>query len=220
MNVSIHPSWKSLLDNEFQKKYFLELTSFVKQEYSSSVVYPPARLIFNAFNLTPFNKVKVVILGQDPYHGPKQAHGLAFSVPDGLNPPPSLQNIFQELKNDLNINPPKSPDLTRWAKQGVFLLNSVLTVRAGKPGSHANKGWEVYTNNVIEILSTEKTNLVFLLWGNYARAKKTLIDKDRHLILEAPHPSPYSADMGFFGCRHFSKTNAYLKSRNIKEVLW
>lgn len=171
MNVSIDPSWKSVLDNEFQKKYFLELTSFVKQEYSSSVVYPPARLIFNAFNLTPFSKVKVVILGQDPYHGPKQAHGLAFSVPDGVNAPPSLQNIFQELKNDLNINPPKSPDLTRWAKQGVFLLNSVLTVRARKPGSHANKGWEVYTNNVIQILSTEKTNLVFLLWGNYARAK-------------------------------------------------
>lgn len=220
MNVSIDPSWKSVLDNEFQKKYFLELTSFVKQEYSSSVVYPPARLIFNAFNLTPFSKVKVVILGQDPYHGPKQAHGLAFSVPDGVNAPPSLQNIFQELKNDLNINPPKSPDLTRWAKQGVFLLNSVLTVRARKPGSHANKGWEVYTNNVIQILSTEKTNLVFLLWGNYARAKKSLIDKDRHLILEAPHPSPYSADMGFFGCRHFSKTNNYLRDNHIEEISW
>lgn len=220
MEVKIHPSWKKLLKEEFEKEYFLKLTEFVKNEYITEIVYPPGPLIFNAFNLTPFDQVKVILLGQDPYHGPNQAHGLAFSVKEGTPKPPSLQNIFKELYSNLNIDIPLSGDLTKWAKQGVFLLNSVLTVRKSSPGSHAKKGWEQFTDSVIKLLSDESENLVFLLWGNYARAKRLLIDEKKHLILEAPHPSPFSADRGFFGCKHFSSANDYLSEHNISIINW
>ncbi|HRN86665.1 MAG TPA: uracil-DNA glycosylase [Candidatus Dojkabacteria bacterium] len=220
MNVRIHPSWKKLLKNEFEKEYFLNLADFVKNEYTSNIIYPPGPLIFNAFNQTPLDLVKVVILGQDPYHGQGQAHGLAFSVQDGVPLPPSLKNIFKELKSDLGIELPSSGNLTRWAEQGVFLLNSVLTVRKATPGSHAKKGWETFTDSVIKVLSENKEHLVFLLWGNYAISKESLIDKNKHLILKAPHPSPFSADRGFFGCKHFSKTNVYLNKNNISTINW
>lgn len=220
MNVKIHPSWKKLLKNEFEKEYFLNLTDFVKNEYTSNIIYPPGPLIFNAFNQTPLDQVKVVILGQDPYHGQGQAHGLAFSVQEGVSLPPSLKNIFKELKSDLGIELALSGNLTRWAEQGVLLLNSVLTVRKATPGSHSKKGWETFTDSVIKVLSENKEHLVFLLWGNYAISKESLIDEEKHLILKSPHPSPFSADRGFFGCKHFSKTNVYLNKNNIKPITW
>ncbi|BCX13928.1 MAG: uracil-DNA glycosylase 2 [Candidatus Dojkabacteria bacterium] len=220
MNVKINDSWKNLLQEEFEKQYFKDLASFVREEYSKFRVYPPGSSIFNAFELCPFDKVKVVILGQDPYHGPNQAHGLAFSVTDGVKIPPSLQNIFKEINQEFGTPIPKSGNLERWAKQGVFLLNSILTVRAGQPGSHKGKGWEIFTDKVIEILSENKNNLVFLLWGNFAQNKASLIDSNRHLILKSPHPSPYSANRGFFGNKHFIKTNNYLIENNLEPIVW
>jgi uracil-DNA glycosylase len=220
MNVKIHPSWKKLLNSEFEKEYFLNLAEYIKNEYSSNTIYPAGPLIFNAFNQTPFDKVRVVILGQDPYHGPGQAHGLAFSVQDGVPMPPSLKNIFKELKSDLDVELPETGNLTKWAERGVFLLNSVLTVQKSNPGSHAKKGWETFTDSVIKILSDIKVNLVFLLWGNYAISKENLINEKKHLILKAPHPSPFSADRGFFGCKHFSKSNVYLSKNKISTINW
>lgn len=220
MQVNIDPTWKKLLKSEFEKEYFITLADFVRQEYTSGKIFPPGPLIFNAFNLCPIDTVKVVILGQDPYHGDNQAHGLSFSVKKGIPKPPSLQNIFKELQTDLRIVISEDGDLTKWAKQGVFLLNSVLTVRKGQAGSHQGKGWEIFTDEVIRILSKEKENLVFMLWGNYARNKKELIDREKHLILEAAHPSPFSAHNGFFGSKHFSKANDYLKKNNISIINW
>ena len=204
-NVKIEDSWKVVLADEFKKPYFSELTEFVRHEYQTATVYPPPQLIFNAFAHTPFEAVRVVLLGQDPYHGPGQAHGLCFSVRDGVRPPPSLQNVFKEIHDDIGAPIPTSGNLERWADQGVFLLNATLTVRAGQAGSHQNKGWETFTDAVIKQLANQKEHLVFLLWGNYARQKAALIDRKKHLILEAPHPSPFSAHTGFFGCKHFSK---------------
>ena len=220
LNPKIEESWLKVLSDEFDKPYFADLKSFLTEEKSKYTVYPPGSLIFNAFAHTPFPKVKVVILGQDPYHGKGQAHGLCFSVPDGITPPPSLVNIFKEIEKDLGIVPPSSGNLERWADQGVFLLNATLTVRAATAGSHQNKGWELFTDKVIEILSAERERLVFMLWGNYARAKKRLIDTQKHLVLEAAHPSPFSAYNGFFGCNHFSKANEYLKQQDVIPVDW
>ena len=218
---NIEPGWLNVLQEEFQKPYFLELKSFIlAQQAEGKQVYPPGPLVFNAFFQTPFDQVKVVILGQDPYHGPGQAHGLSFSVPAPLSPPPSLKNIFHELKMDLGIETPSSGDLTPWAKQGVLLLNAVLTVTAGSPGSHRPAGWEVFTDEIIRILSREKRHLVFMLWGNFARQKAQLIDAQHHLILQAPHPSPFSAHTGFFGCHHFSACNRYLVQHGIPAVNW
>ncbi|MDO9680248.1 MAG: uracil-DNA glycosylase [Bacteroidales bacterium] len=220
MDVAIDSSWKELLREEFDKEYFLRLTETIKVEKSSGmVIYPRGSHIFNAFNLTPFNQVKVIIIGQDPYHGPGQAHGLSFSVPDGVTPPPSLQNIFKEIKSDLGVNAPFSGNLERWASQGVFLLNAVLTVRAGQAASHAKIGWTEFTDAVISMLSKHKSDLVFLLWGNYARGKKELIDSTKHLILEAAHPSPLARG-AFFGCKHFSKTNDFLKLHGKVPIEW
>ena len=220
MDVAIDSSWKELLREEFEKEYFLRLAETIKVEKSSGmVIYPRGSHIFNAFNLTPFDKVKVVIIGQDPYHGPGQAHGLSFSVPDGVNLPPSLQNIFKEIKSDLGVNAPFSGNLERWASQGVFLLNAVLTVRAGQAASHAKIGWTEFTDAVISMLSKQKTGLVFLLWGNYARGKKELIDSTKHLILEAAHPSPLARG-AFFGCKHFSKTNDFLNLQGKVPIEW
>jgi uracil-DNA glycosylase len=220
MQVKISPSWQKLLGEEFQKDYFKDLISFVKEEYKNTTIYPPGPLIFNAFNQTSFEEIKVVIIGQDPYHGKGQAMGLSFSVPDGVNPPPSLKNIFKEIYYDLGIPVPTSGNLERWAKQGVFLLNAVLTVRAGQPGSHRGKGWETFTNAVIQLISEKKENVVFLLWGAYAKEKEELIDKSRHLVLTAAHPSPYSANNGFFGCNHFGKANEYLYEKGEEIVEW
>ena len=220
VNPQIEESWLKVLHEEFEQPYFLNLKSFLVEEKRQYTVYPPGSHIFNAFAHTPFDKVKVVILGQDPYHGKGQAHGLCFSVPDGVQPPPSLVNIFKEIHADLGIMPPPSGNLECWADQGVFLLNATLTVRASSPASHQNKGWEKFTDKVIQILSAERERLVFLLWGNYARAKKALIDTEKHLVLEAPHPSPFSVHSGFFGCRHFSKTNEYLQQHGIKPINW
>ena len=220
MDVAIDSSWKEQLREEFDKDYFIRLTNTIKNEKSSGIViYPRGSLIFNAFNLTPFDRVKVIIIGQDPYHGPGQAHGLSFSVPEGVNLPPSLQNIFKELKSDLGVNAPYSGNLERWASQGVFLLNSVLTVRAGQAASHAKIGWTEFTDAVITTLSKQKTGLVFLLWGNYARGKKELIDSTKHLILEAAHPSPLARG-AFFGCKHFSKSNDYLILQGKVPIEW
>jgi len=216
----IEESWLKVLSTEFEQPYFANLKAFLLEEKRKYVVYPPGSLIFNAFEHTPFYKVKVVILGQDPYHGEKQAHGLCFSVPDGVQPPPSLVNMYKEIYNDLGITPSSSGNLECWADQGVFLLNATLTVRAANAGSHQNKGWESFTDKVIKNLSSERENLVFLLWGNYARAKKTLIDSHKHLVLEAPHPSPLSVHNGFFGCKHFSKTNEYLRQHGIEPIDW
>ena len=217
----IHESWKAVLNDQFEADYFGKLKDFLLEEKKQSLpIYPPGPLIFNAFDQTPFYKVKVVILGQDPYHGPGQAHGLCFSVPKGIKPPPSLVNIFKELENDLAIIPPAHGNLESWAKQGVMLLNATLTVRANQAGSHQNKGWEIFTDSVIRKISEQKQNVVFILWGNYARAKKSLIDNSKHFILEAAHPSPFSAYNGFFGCKHFSKTNEWLRLHNIPEVDW
>ncbi|NDV56522.1 uracil-DNA glycosylase [Bacteroides sp. 519] len=220
MDVQIEDSWKTQLAPEFEKDYFQKLTEFIKAEYSQATIYPPGKLIFNAFNLCSFDKVKVVVIGQDPYHGPGQAHGLSFSVNDGVRFPPSLNNIFKEIKADLGIDPPASGNLTRWAEQGVLLLNATLTVRASQAGSHQNKGWEQFTDAAIKRLAEEKENLVFILWGSYAQKKGAFIDRNKHLVLASAHPSPLSAFNGFFGNGHFSKTNEYLKAHNIEEIKW
>ncbi len=216
----IDESWYRVLQDQFRDPYFAALKSFLVQEKQHYVVYPPGKLIFNAFNLTPFDKVKVVILGQDPYHGPGQAHGLSFSVPNGIQQPPSLQNIFKEIQNDLGYPPPQSGNLEKWAKEGVLLLNASLTVRDGQAASHAHHGWEVFTDAAIKALSDKKENLVFILWGNYAIAKESLIDTRKHLVLKSVHPSPLSASRGFFGCHHFSKTNNYLIEHGISPIDW
>jgi len=220
MDVKIEESWKGRLSEEFSKEYFIRLTEFIREEYRTKTIYPPGSLIFNAFNLCPFNKVKAVIIGQDPYHGPGQAHGLCFSVLDGVPFPPSLVNIFKEIESDLGIPVPKSRNLERWARQGVLLMNAILTVRANQAASHQRKGWEEFTDSVIRLLNTEKNNLVFFLWGAYAQKKGESIDKTRHLVLESVHPSPLSASRGFFGNRHFSKCNEYLKQNGIEPVMW
>jgi uracil-DNA glycosylase len=220
MDVKIEPSWKQRLAEEFNKPYFLQLIEFVKNEYQSNTVYPPGKEIFKAFDSCDFEQTKVVIIGQDPYHGPGQANGLCFSVRDSVRMPPSLVNIFKEIKNDLGKPIPASGDLERWANQGVLLLNATLTVRASTPGSHQNKGWEAFTDAVIQKISAEKENVVFLLWGAYAQKKGEIIDRSKHLVLMSAHPSPFSADRGFFGNKHFSKTNQYLKSKGLKEIEW
>ncbi len=220
MDVKLEPSWKEALREEFQKPYFTELTEFVKKEYATTTVYPHPKNIFRAFELTPFEKVKVVILGQDPYHGPQQAHGLSFSVVEGIQNPPSLKNIFKELTSDLNTSEVPSSDLTHWATQGVLLLNATLTVRAGAAGSHQGKGWEQFTDAVIRTLSEKREQLVFILWGNYAKRKKVLIDTAKHCVIESVHPSPLSAYGGFFGSQPFSKTNEYLSSTGQSPVNW
>ncbi len=220
MNVKIEPSWKKVLQEEFDKPYFKKLTDFVKNEYGSKTIYPPAKFIFNAFNFTPFNKLKVVILGQDPYHGPNQAHGLSFSVLPPTKTPPSLQNIYKEIKSDIgNVNN-TSGNLTNRAKQGVLLLNATLTVRAHQAGSHQNQGWEDFTNAVIKAISDKKTGAVFILWGNYAKQKGAIVDRQKHLVLESPHPSPFSVHSGFFGCQHFSQTNTYLLLNGQDPINW
>ena len=221
MKVNIHQSWQKVLQEEFDKDYFKELVQFVKQEYQTTTCYPSGNLIFNAFDHCPFDTTKVVILGQDPYHGKGQAHGLCFSVPEGIVQPPSLENIFKEIKQDTGRSRPASGDLTRWADQGILLLNATLTVRAHQAGSHQGKGWEKFTNKVIEILSSQKENLVFLLWGGSAKRKKSLINEKKHLILTSGHPSPLSANKGYwFGNKHFSKTNEYLVSMGSNEIKW
>lgn len=219
-DVKIAPSWKNHLDGEFSKDYFRQLIDFVRNEYKSHTVYPPGREIFRAFDSADFNDVRVVIIGQDPYHGPGQANGLCFSVRDGVPFPPSLRNIFKEIQADLGKPIPQSGDLERWARQGVLLLNATLTVRASAAGSHQNKGWEQFTDAVIKAVSDNKTNVVFLLWGAYAQKKGEIIDRNKHLVLMSAHPSPFSADRGFFGNKHFSKTNEYLKGRGLKEIDW
>ncbi|MDR2466310.1 MAG: uracil-DNA glycosylase [Prevotellaceae bacterium] len=220
MNVKIEESWKDILKDEFEKEYFIELVDYLKKERAEGrQIYPPGGLIFNAFNKTPFNRVKVVILGQDPYHGAGQAHGLSFSVPEGIRKPPSLENIFKELQNDTGFVPPSHGNLEYWAEQGVLLLNSILTVRASEPTSHAKCGWAHFTDAVIGKISELKTDVVFLLWGSSARRKIEIIDTSRHFVLEAMHPSPFSAQ-GFFGCKHFSQTNKILKSRGLTEIDW
>jgi uracil-DNA glycosylase len=216
----IHESWKLHLMDEFKAPYFQALKTFLQEEKKQFPVYPPGSQIFAAFDNTPFDRVKVVILGQDPYHGMGQAHGLCFSVPYGIKAPPSLVNIFREIQSDLGIPVPPHGNLETWGRQGVFLLNATLTVRANQPGSHQNKGWELFTDSVISKLSGSTKGLVFLLWGKYAQAKEVLIDPDKHLVLKAAHPSPYSADAGFFGCRHFSKTNNYLTANGKTEIDW
>ena len=220
MNVQIEESWKRHLQPEFDKDYFLKLTDFVRTEYRTTTIYPPGRLIFNAFDLCPFDRVKVVIIGQDPYHGPGPAHGLCFSVNDGIAYPPSLVNIFKEIKADIGTEPPTTGNLTRWARQGVLLLNATLTVRAHQAGSHQNKGWELFTDAVIRLLAEEKEHLVFILWGAYAQRKGAFIDRSRHLVLTSAHPSPLSAYNGFFGNHHFSRTNAYLEEHGETGIVW
>lgn len=220
VNPVIEESWKQRLMDEFTASYFSQLKDFLVEEKNSYQIYPPGSQIFNAFKFTPFDEVKVVILGQDPYHGPGQAHGLCFSVPDGVQRPPSLQNIFKEIHQDLGIPVPASGNLEKWARQGVLLLNATLTVRARQAGSHQKRGWEQFTDSAIRKLSQEREHLVFLLWGSYAIAKRELIDGSKHLILTSPHPSPLSASRGFFGNRHFSKTNQYLREHGFKEIDW
>jgi len=215
----IEPGWLEVLKDEFNKDYFIKLKAFLTDEKGKYRLFPAGSQIFEAFNLTPFDRVKVVILGQDPYHGTGQAHGLSFSVPDGVRPPPSLVNIFKELHDDVGIEIPKTGNLTPWAKQGVLLLNATLTVREGQAGSHQNKGWELFTDAVIKKLSDEKTGLIFLLWGNYAKQKGALIDTQKHHILTAPHPSPLARG-GFFGNKHFSKTNHILEKEGKKPIDW
>ena len=220
MEVKIEESWKFRLKDEFQKDYFLKLADFVTGEYQTQAVYPPGALIFNAFNLCPFNKVKAVIIGQDPYHGPGQAHGLCFSVREGIDFPPSLLNIFKEIEADLGIIKPSTGNLGRWASQGVLLLNATLTVRAHQAGSHQKKGWEQFTDSVISTLNMEKHNIVFFLWGAYAQKKGESIDESKHLVLKSVHPSPLSASRGFFGNKHFSRCNEYLKLNGIEPIDW
>lgn len=216
----IEAGWKTVLMDQFQSPYFLTLKEFLVEEKKNYTLYPPGRLIFNAFQLTPFDRVKVVILGQDPYHGKGQAHGLCFSVPRGIPKPPSLVNIFKELKEDIGMTIPDHGNLENWADQGVLLINATLTVRDGQAGSHQKRGWESFTNRVIEVVSQEKNGVVFLLWGRFAQAKETLIDGSKHLILKSAHPSPLSAHNGFFGCRHFSRTNDYLEKQGKPGIDW
>ncbi len=220
MNVKIHDSWKVYLQEEFEKPYFKELTDFVKSEYQKKKIFPSPANIFRAFDLCPFENVKVVILGQDPYHGIGQANGLCFSVADGVGLPPSLQNIFKEINSDLGLQMPSSGNLDNWARQGVLLLNATLTVIAGSAGSHQKKGWETFTDAVIKVISEEKEHVVFLLWGRYAQEKGSMIDEGKHLVLRAPHPSPFSVHSGFFGCKHFSKTNEYLEFYGQEPIKW
>ena len=221
MQVEIHPSWKKVLQSEFESPYFQSLISFIKDEYNKTLCFPPGSLIFNAFDKCPFDKVKVVILGQDPYHGLGQANGLCFSVPAGITFPPSLQNIFKEIKSDLNYPIPKSGNLQHWASQGVFLLNATLTVRAHQAGSHQKKGWETFTDRVIQYLSQEKEGIVFLLWGGFARQKVKFINSQKHMVITSGHPSPLSANRGFwFGNKHFSQCNDYLKGRGVTQIQW
>lgn len=220
MNVRIEDSWKAELKEEFEKAYFHRLAEFLRSEYATCRIYPKGSLIFNAFNRCPFEQTRVVIVGQDPYHGRGQANGLCFSVNDGVAVPPSLQNIFREVKDDIGGTLPKSGNLERWADQGVLMLNATLTVREGKAGSHQNKGWEVFTDAVLRHVSNKKRGVVFLLWGAYAQRKEALIDTVEHLALKAPHPSPFSADRGFVGCKHFSKANHYLASKNKPPIHW
>ena len=220
MNVQIEESWKQQLMPEFEKDYFVRLTEFVRAEYHSTTIYPPGKLIFNAFNLCPFDKTKVVIIGQDPYHGPGQAHGLCFSVNDGVTFPPSLQNIFKEIQSDLGIAIPTSGNLTRWANQGVLLLNATLTVRAHQAGSHQRKGWEEFTDATIRTLAEQKEHLVFILWGAYAQKKGAFINRSKHLVLTSAHPSPLSAYNGFFGNKHFSRANEYLMAHGETPIEW
>lgn len=220
MNVQIEETWKEVLAPEFEKDYFIRLTDFVRQEYQTTTVYPPGKLIFNAFNLCPYNKVKVVIIGQDPYHGPGQAHGLCFSVNDGVPFPPSLQNIFKEIHDDLGTPIPATGNLTRWAEQGVLMLNATLTVRAHQAGSHQHKGWEEFTDASIRALAEKRKHLVFILWGSYAQKKGAFIDRNKHLVLTSVHPSPLSAYNGFFGNRHFSRANEYLIQHGETPIVW
>lgn len=220
INPEIESSWKELLIDEFNQDYFINLKKFLLEEKQNNIIYPKGSDIFNAFNFTPFNKLKLVILGQDPYHGEGQAHGLCFSVPHGIKIPPSLVNIYKEMEGDLGIKSPQHGNLEKWAKQGVFLLNATLTVRKNQAGSHQNKGWEIFTDKVISLISEKSENIVFLLWGSYAQKKSTLIDAKKHLILKSVHPSPLSAYRGFFGCKHFSKSNDFLISKNIEPIDW
>jgi len=221
MDVKIEASWKDALKTEFNKPYFQQIPVHIKTEKTQGkTIYPPGSLIFNAFNTTPIDKVKVVILGQDPYHGPGQAHGLCFSVQNGVPPPPSLINIFKELHDDVGIDIPDHGNLTHWADQGVFLLNASLTVRGGEPMSHSKIGWAEFTDHVIKTISEKRKHVVFILWGKFAQEKRVLIDESKHLVLRAAHPSPLSAYNGFFGCRHFSKTNEYLVSKGIDPIDW
>lgn len=221
MDVKIEGSWKEVLKDEFQKPYFRQAVEHLKTEKAQGkIIYPAGPNIFNAFNSTPFDKVKVVILGQDPYHGPRQAHGLCFSVQNGVPPPPSLVNIFKELRDDVGVRIPDHGNLTHWAEQGVFLLNASLTVRAGEPMSHAKIGWASFTDTVIRKISELKDHVVFMLWGKFAQEKKVLIDESKHLVLRSVHPSPLSASAGFFGCRHFSKANEYLAKNGLDPVDW
>jgi len=220
MDVKIESTWKNVLQSEFDKDYFINLTGFVRNEYKSKHIFPPGNLIFNAFEHCPFDKLKVVIIGQDPYHGPGQAHGLCFSVNDGVEFPPSLVNIFKEIERDLNIPLPQSGNLTRWAEQGVLLLNATLTVEAHKAGSHQGRGWENFTDAVIRAVAEQKEHVVFLLWGNYAQQKGAFVNTAKHLVLKTVHPSPLSAYRGFIGCGHFSETNKYLKANGIEPIQW
>lgn len=213
-------SWYKFLENEFEKDYFKNLIKFVNNEYKTKEIYPPKNEVYNAFNSTPLEDVKVVLIGQDPYHGKGQANGLSFSVADGIKIPPSLRNIYKELNNDLNIDITTSGNLEKWAKQGVLLLNATLTVEASNPGSHQNKGWEEFTDSVIELLSEQKNNLVFILWGAYAQKKGAKIDRSKHYVIESAHPSPFAAYRGFFESKPFSKTNTFFRSKNIKEINW
>ena len=220
MDVRIEESWKRRLQKEFRKDYFIKLTEYIKSEYEKETVYPPGGLIFNAFDKCPFDRVKTVILGQDPYHGPDQAHGLSFSVRDGIKHPPSLVNIFKEISNDFGHPYPSSGNLERWAEQGVLLLNATLTVRAHSAGSHQKKGWEIFTDEVVKLISDEKENVVFFLWGAYAQKKGAGIDRNKHLVLESVHPSPLSASRGFFGNRHFAECNEYLIFSGQDPIDW
>jgi len=220
IDPQIEPSWKNVLSEEFDKEYFIQLKEFLAEEKKQFAIYPPGNLIFSAFNFTPFDQVKVVIVGQDPYHGTGQAHGLCFSVAHGITKPPSLVNIFKEIQTDLGFAQTSHGCLESWAKQGVFLLNAILTVRANTASSHQGKGWEKFTDSVIRTLSDKRQGLVFLLWGNYAKSKENLIDTSKHFVLKAAHPSPFSAYNGFFGCRHFSKTNEILMNQKIGPIDW
>jgi uracil-DNA glycosylase len=220
MDVRIESGWKQALEQDFKKHYFQQLTDFIRKEYRTRLVFPPAKQIFNAFDRCPFARVKVVILGQDPYHGPGQANGLCFSVNDSIAKPPSLVNIFKELENDLGISQPTTGNLERWADQGVLLLNATLTVRAHQAGSHQGKGWEEFTDSAIRVLAQQRSNLVFILWGSYAQKKGAVIDNSRHLVIRSPHPSPLAAHRGFFGSRPFSQTNQYLIDHGQEPINW
>lgn len=218
--LKIPENWSKILNEEIEKKYFIDLIECIENEYINKAIYPLKSDIFKALEYCSFNDIKVVLLGQDPYHGEGQAHGLCFSVNEGIKQPPSLKNVFKEIKSDIGKDIPETGNLLHWAKQGILMLNSVMTVKASTPGSHRNKGWEIFTNEIIKKISENKKNIVFLLWGNYAKEKKNLIDINKNKILEAAHPSPFSAYSGFFGCKHFSKTNKYLKENGISEIEW